>query len=74
MPYFQKGNKRDCNNYRGTSLLTVAYKVYAKIITQRLNTIKEHVLSEEQCEFRKGCLCSDCIFVMEQLIKKTKGI
>jgi hypothetical protein len=32
-PIFKKGNRRDCNNCRGISLLNVAYKVYAKIIT-----------------------------------------
>jgi hypothetical protein len=38
-PIFKKGNRRDCNNYRGISPLNIAYKVYAKIITRRLNII-----------------------------------
>jgi hypothetical protein len=42
---FKKGNRRDFNNYRGISLLNVAYKVYAKIITRRLNIINEYILS-----------------------------
>jgi hypothetical protein len=52
-PDFKKGNGRDCNNYRGISLLNVAYKVCAKIITRRLNIINEYILSEEQCCFTK---------------------
>jgi sorting nexin-29 len=63
-PVFKKGNRWDCNNYRGISLLNVAYKVYAKIITRRLNIINKYTLSKEQCGFHKGCTCSDCIFII----------
>jgi hypothetical protein len=34
--------------------MNAAYKAYAKIITQRLNTINEYVFSEEQYGFHKG--------------------
>jgi hypothetical protein len=54
-PIFKKGNRRTCNNYRRISPLNVAYKVYAKNTTRRPNIINEHILSEEQCGFRKGC-------------------
>jgi hypothetical protein len=52
--------------------MNVAYKVHAKIITRRLNIINEYILTEEQCGFRKGRSCSDCIFIMEQFIKKRR--
>jgi hypothetical protein len=71
-PIFKKGNRQDCNNYRGISLLNIVYKVYTKIIAPRLNTINEHVLSEKQCRFCKQHSCSECIFVKEQLIQKRK--
>jgi hypothetical protein len=71
-PIFKKGNRQGCNNYRGISLLNIVYKVYTKITAQRLNTINEHVLSEEQCGFHKQPSCSECIFVKEQLIQKRK--
>lgn len=51
LPYFKK--TRVCNNYRGITLLNATYKVYAKIITRRLNTINVHMLSE-QCGFHNG--------------------
>jgi hypothetical protein len=53
-------------------LLNVAYKVYAEVITRRLSTINENVISEEQCRFSKGRSRSDSIFVMELLIKKKR--
>ena len=36
---FKKDKRDDCSNYRGISLLNSGYKIYAKIITQRIETI-----------------------------------
>jgi sorting nexin-29 len=51
LPIFKTGNKKDCTNYRGISLLNSGYKIYARIFTQRLNTIAEILLHEEQNSF-----------------------
>jgi hypothetical protein len=45
------GNRKDCGNYRGISLLNSGYKIYDKIITQRLNIIAETLLHEGQNGF-----------------------
>ncbi len=34
-----KGNKDECNNYRGISLLSVQGKIYGRISTERLMQI-----------------------------------
>lgn len=34
--YKGKGNKSDCNSYRGISMLSVPGKVYGRILTERL--------------------------------------
>jgi len=47
---FKKGKHDDCSNYRGISLLNSGYKIYAKIITQRLKTISEAILLEEKTD------------------------
>jgi hypothetical protein len=60
------------HNYSGISLLIAAYKVYAKIIIRRLNIINAYKLSEEKRGFGKICCCSDCIFIMEQLIQERR--
>jgi hypothetical protein len=72
IPIFKNGDRNDCNNYIGICLLTSAYKVYAKIITRRLNVISEALLHDEQHGFRKGRSCSDCVFVMKQIIQKRR--
>lgn len=72
IPIYKKGNRHDCNNYRGISLLNSCYKLYSKILNIRLTTISEHIISNYQHGFRKGRSCTDCIFTMTQLIEKRK--
>ena len=71
-PIFKKGDRNDCNNYRGISLLNVAYKIFAKIITRRINVLSEVLISETQHGFRKGRSCSDCVFILKQIIQKRR--
>lgn len=71
-PVFKKGNRKECNNYRGISLLNTAYKIYAKIITRRLNTISEVLINGVQHGFRRGRSCSDCVFILKQIIQKRR--
>ena len=53
--YKRKGDKSDCGNSRGISLLSVAGKVLARVMLQRLLTqVAETVLPESQCGFRRG--------------------
>ena len=41
-----KGERSDCNNYRGISLLSVIGKVFAKVILIRLQKLAERVYPE----------------------------
>jgi hypothetical protein len=67
---FKTGNRKDIINYRGISLLNSGYKTDAKIITQRLNTIAETLLHEEQNGFRRNRSCMDGVFIIAQLLEK----
>ena len=40
---FKKGDRSDCGNYRGTSLLSVVGKIFADIVLQRLKRLAELV-------------------------------
>jgi len=42
---FKKGDRENCNNYPGISLLSIASKIFARILLHRLLTLAEDVLS-----------------------------
>ena len=45
------GERSDCNNYRGISLLSVIGKVFAKVFLIQLQKLAERVYPESQCGF-----------------------
>ena len=62
--YKRKGNPQVCDNHRGISLLSIAGKILAKILLNRLNS---HL---GQCGFRKDRGTIDMIFTAKQLQEK----
>ena len=43
---FKKGSHTECGNYRGISLLSVAVKILAKVLLNRLKPISESIIPE----------------------------
>ena len=68
--YKGKGNKRECKNSRGISILSVAGKVYGSILIERARRINDKMIGDEQGGFGSGRGCVDQIFAMRQLIEK----
>jgi sorting nexin-29 len=67
---YKKGEKSECSNYRGISLLNTAYKILATVINNRLTTYAEDLLSQEQKGFRRNRSTADNIFIMRQVLEK----
>ena len=71
VPLFKKGSRVDCGNYRGISLLSIASKIFARILLNRLNSqIISQALPETQCGFRSGRSTMDMIFSLRQVQEK----
>ena len=70
--YKNKGDRSDCNNYRGISLLSIVGKVYARVVLARLQQLAERVYPESQCGFRAERSTVDMIFSLRQLQEKCR--
>ena len=68
--YKNKGDKGDCNNYRGISLLSITGKLYARVVLWRLQKLADRIYPEAQCGFRSGRSTIDMIFSLRQLQEK----
>ena len=64
---FKKGDRSQCGNYRGISLLSVVGKVFPDILLQRLNTI-----AQSQSGYHCGQSTVDGIFTLGQVMEKTR--
>lgn len=71
IPIHKKGDKTKCENYRGISLLNSAYKVFAKILLNRLTPYAEENLGRYQCGFRMERSTIEQLSVIGQLIEKS---
>lgn len=70
--YKNKGDRSDCNNYRGISLLSIVGKTFARVILNRLQRLADRVYPEAQCGFRAERSTIDMIFSLRQLQEKCR--
>ena len=68
---YKDGNRQLCDNYRGISPLTIAGKLLARVLLNRLIVHLElGLLPDSQCGFRGGRGTVDMIFAASQLQEK----
>ena len=65
----KKGNRSNCNNFRGIPLLSYVGNLLARTFTNRLRAFCEahDILPEEQCGFRPGRSTVCMLFVVRRL-------
>ena len=72
IPIFKgKGDKSNCQNYRGISLINHITKLYERILEKRARSIIEEKLGKEQYGFRKNRGTTDLIFALRIVIEKS---
>jgi hypothetical protein len=73
VPIFKKGDKTDCNNYRGISLLSTAYKILSNNLLVRLTPYVNEIIGDHQCGFRRNRSTTGQIFYIRQILEKKWG-
>ena len=51
VPVHKKGDKTDCNNCRGISLLPTTHKILSNILLSRLIPYAKEIIGDYQCGF-----------------------
>jgi hypothetical protein len=72
VPIHKEGDKTDCNNYRGISLLSTSYKSLSNILLSRLGPYIDEIIGDHQCGFRRNRSTTDQIFCIRQILEKKR--
>jgi hypothetical protein len=70
VPVRRKGDKTDCSNYRGISLLSTSYKILSNILLSRLIPYVDEIIGDHQCGFQRNRPTTDQIFYIRQILEK----
>jgi sorting nexin-29 len=69
---YKKGDRLRCENYRGITLLSTVYKIFSKILCERLRPKVEAILGWYKTEFWEGKGRMDQIHTLRQILERIK--
>jgi hypothetical protein len=69
-PIHKKGDKTECSNYPGISLLSTSYKILSSILLSRLSPYADEIIWDDQCGLRHNRSMIDQIFCSRQIMEK----
>jgi len=69
VPIYKKGDKTDCSNCRGISLLPTTYTILSNILLSRLTPYAEEIFGDHQCGFRRNMSTTDHISCIRQIFE-----
>jgi hypothetical protein len=70
VPIHKKGDKTDCSNYRGISLLSTSYNTLSNNLLATLTPYADDITGDHQCGFRCNISTSDQIFYIRYILQK----
>ena len=71
IPIFKKGDRKQCTNYKGISLLSLPGKVYPKCLQRKCRELVESKLENGLCGFCPGRSTTEQIFTLKQIFQKS---
>ena len=63
---YHQGDKTDCSNYRGISLLPTTYKILSNILLSKLTPYTVEIIRDRQCGLRCKWSTTDHIYCMKK--------
>eukprot|EP00973_Karenia_brevis_P088738 12307273-Karenia_brevis.AAC.1 len=67
----KKGKLREVKNWRPIALLRIMYKIFSKLLYNRLSPSLNSKLAVDQCAYRRRYSVEDALYVAEVMINKT---
>lgn len=67
---FKKGDLRDCNNWRGVTLLPIISKVFCRMMLERIRIGIDKKLRKEQAGFRAKRSTTEQIFILRNILEQ----
>jgi hypothetical protein len=64
----KKGDKTDCNNYRGISVLSTSYRILSNILLAKLTPYADEIVADHECGFQCNRSTPDQIFYIRQIL------
>jgi len=71
-PIHKTGDVQNCENFRGISLVNIAYRVLSVVLYGRLKPYTDKIIGHYQCGFREGVSTIDQIQTLRQILEKTE--
>jgi hypothetical protein len=68
IPIHKKGDKNECNNYWGISLLPTSYKILSNIVLSRLIPYADEIVEDNQCGFQHNRAMTVQIFYVQNCL------
>jgi hypothetical protein len=73
LPIYKKGDKTDCNNYRGISLLSTSYNILFYILFSKLSSYVDEIVGDHQHGFRRNRSTTDQMFAFVRYWENNRG-
>jgi hypothetical protein len=74
IPTHKNGDKTNCNDYQGISILSAVYKILSSILLARLTPHVNEITGNHQCGFHHNRSTTYHIFYTWQILREKMGV